>query len=381
MSPARDAEVIIVGAGPAGCATGIELAAAGVRVRVLDRARFPRDKTCGDAISNGAVAALDALGCGAALRAAPHALVRAADARFPDGTSIRRHYDSPGMIVPRLALDDALRRCREDSGVELEQNVKVRELLGEGGRVIGVSGSFGSLYAPLVIAADGYGSIAWPRLGRPAAQGASLAVSVRAYYSGVAYPDGAEVSEHCFLAEVPHGYAWVFPEVAGRANVGVYQRGDAFAKGRDDLVTLLDQFVASRPDRFASAQRQSEPKSWPLPLAVKPQRISAPGLLAIGDAGRFVDPLSGEGIWQALHTGRLAARVARQALEAGALTPALQLRYELECARSVRLPSAGKALVQQGITGLVSTGLYRNPLSQAALRWGYGGRLLEMTKR
>jgi geranylgeranyl reductase family protein len=381
MSPAQDAEVLIVGAGPAGCAAGIELARAGVHVRVLDRARFPRDKTCGDAISNGAVAALDALGCGAALRAAPHALVNAADARFPDATSIRRRYASPGMIVARWVLDDLLRRGLEASGAELTQDVKVRELVQDGARVVGVRGSFGTLHAPLVIAADGYGSVAWPLLGRPAAQGASLAVSIRAYYTEVAFPDGADVSEHCFLSEVPHGYGWVFPEVAGRANVGVYQRGDAFARGQDSLVDMLEQFVASRPDRFAGARRDSEAKSWPLPLAIKPQRICAPGLLAAGDAGRFVDPLTGEGIWQALHTGRLAAGIARQALAAGGLGAGLQLRYELECARSVRLPSAGKALVQQGITGLVASGLYRNPLSQAALRWGYGGRLLEMTKR
>ena len=97
-----ESQVLIVGAGPAGCSAGIVLARAGVDVTVIDRARFPRDKTCGDAVSNLAMGLIDQLGAGEDVRQAPHALVERGVAAFPDGTRIERRYDRPGYIVPRL---------------------------------------------------------------------------------------------------------------------------------------------------------------------------------------------------------------------------------------------------------------------------------------
>jgi len=370
-------QVVIVGAGPAGCAAGIVLARAGVDVAVFDRARFPRDKTCGDAISNDAVTLLEELGCGDGLLRTPHALVHAADARFPDGSFVRRQYQRPGMIVPRLALDDLMRRGLEASGARLLQECPVRELSEEGGRIDGVRGSELSWKADLVLAADGYGSLAWPKLGRPRVRSARLALSSRAYFEGVVYPDGAAVSEHCFIESLPNGYAWIFPAVEGLSNVGVYQRADRFV-GR--LGPLLDGFVASRPDRFAGARQIGPSKSWPLPLTGRPSRATLPSLLAVGDAAKLVDPLTGEGIWQALFSGMLAAETAISALRAGGLGRRLRLGYEWNLQRRLGLAGVPRAWVQQTMTMLVQTRLYHRSAVRRALRWGYGGGLLEITK-
>src|SRR5689334_3770386 len=102
-------DVLVIGAGPAGAAAAAVLAHSGVSVTLVDRARFPRDKTCGDAISNNGVLLLDAIGAGDAVRALPHALVRSGAALFPDGAHVARSYAQPGLIVPRLQLDDAIR--------------------------------------------------------------------------------------------------------------------------------------------------------------------------------------------------------------------------------------------------------------------------------
>ena len=117
--------VLVVGAGPAGCAAGIVLARAGIDVCVVDRASFPRDKTCGDALSNDTVATLDRLGLGPALAALPHAVVRRAAAVFPDGSEVTRDYDPPGLIVRRLHLDDLLRAELEHAGARLVQDTQV----------------------------------------------------------------------------------------------------------------------------------------------------------------------------------------------------------------------------------------------------------------
>jgi flavin-dependent dehydrogenase len=117
-----------------------------------------------------------------------------------------------------------------------------------------------------------------------------------------------------------------------------------------------------------------------LPIAPAPFPASAPGLLLVGDAGSFIDPLSGEGIWQALHTGMLAAEVARDAIRQGALTPELRARFEAECDRAIRRPSRAKLAVQDALRVFVGAKLYRVPPLRAALRLAYAARAFEMTK-
>ena len=114
-----------MGAGPAGCAAGIMLARAGIDVCVVDRAHFPRPKTCGDAVSNDGMVLVDELGANAFVNSGPHALVRRAAAVFPDRERIERDYDPPGYIVPRDHLDDCLRRALELSGARLVQGCNV----------------------------------------------------------------------------------------------------------------------------------------------------------------------------------------------------------------------------------------------------------------
>jgi digeranylgeranylglycerophospholipid reductase len=99
-----------------------------------------------------------------------------------------------------------------------------------------------------------------------------------------------------------------------------------------------------------------------------------------GDAGGFVDPLSGEGIWQALHTGMIAGEIAALALARGELTPALRAEYQRICTRDIGKPSRKKALVQDAMTLIVDRRLYRSRAVRALLGFGYRKRALEMTK-
>ena len=119
---------------------------------------------------------------------------------------------------------------------------------------------------------------------------------------------------------------------------------------------------------------------WSLPIAPRPIPVSAPGLLLAGDAGGFIDPLSGEGIWQALHTGILAGEVAADALQRGELNSTLQRRYQLACKRDIARPSRGKALIQRAMAIIVEKRLYRSSLVRGALTLGYRHNALEMTK-
>jgi menaquinone-9 beta-reductase len=375
-----ESDVLIVGAGPAGCAAGIELRRAGFQVVVLDAAHFPRDKVCGDAVSNEGMREIDALGAGSAVRSGPHALVQRAAAVFPDGTRITRSYDEPGYIVPRYHLDDSLRRALEDHGARLIQDCRVSELVKQDDRFVGAiaGGEFWS--AKLVIAADGYGSVGLRALGLAAPRGDKLAVSCTAYYRGVTFPEGADTSDHFFENELPYGYGWIFPAVNGVSNIGVYIRADAYAASGLKLNALLDGFRARHVDRLANAELLAKPRSWSLPLAPRSLPLSAAGLLLAGDAAGFVDPLSGEGIWQALYSGRAAGQVAASALRAGTLTASLQRQYQAACERAILRPSLRKAWVQSAMDFVMSRRWYRNALVLGALRWGYERKALEMTK-
>lgn len=373
-------DVLIVGAGPTGCAAGIVLARAGVDVCVLDRATFPRDKVCGDAVSNDGILLIEELGAGNLVEEAPHAIVRRAVAVFPDGTRIGRDYERPGYIVPRYTLDDCMRRALEASGARLIQGTRVSKLTREGDRITGAEGPSLRWSAKVVIAADGYGSVGLDALGLAGPKGRYLAVSSTAYYRGVEFPDGAETSDHYFDRELIYGYGWIFPAVEGVSNVGVYLRSDAYARTGKNLKQLLDDFVERYAARMKNAERVGKIRSWSLPIAPRPIPLTAPGLVLAGDAAGFIDPLSGEGIWQGLHTGMLAGKVAAEAVGSGGLTPALRKRYEQTCHKELARPSRAKEWVQRGMAVIVERQLYRSAIVRGALRWGYEHHALEMTK-
>jgi geranylgeranyl reductase family protein len=380
MNVEGNSEVLIIGAGPTGCAAGIVLRRAGIDVCVVDSALFPRDKVCGDAVSNAGMHELDMLGAAAAVRQGPHALVQRAAAVFPDGTRIERRYDAPGFIVPRRHLDDCLRRTLESHGARLVQDCKVSELLRQDGRVLGAIGPKLRWSAKLVIAADGYGSVGLKALGVAEPRGRHLAVAATAYYRGVSFPDGPDAADHYFEHELPYGYGWIFPAVDGVSNVGVYIRADAYANSGEKLAAMMAAFCARHATRFAAAQLVGKLRSWSLPLAPRPLPVTGPGLLLAGDAAGFIDPLSGEGIWQGLHSGMLVGETAASAIRAGELSPTLQRSYERSCKRAIAWPSRRKAWVQHAMEVIIKRRLYTNFAVRAALRWGYEHQALEMTK-
>ena len=373
-------DVLVIGAGPAGCAAGIAAARAGAQVCVIDRARFPRDKTCGDAISNLGMEVLTDLGAAADVLSGPHALVHEGHAVFPNGQRVKRRYAQPGYIVRRYDLDDALRRALERSGARLLQGQSASGLSLTADRVDGAYGPNLRWQAKIVIAADGHGSVALPHVAPHPPRGAHLALAATAYMRGVRFPQGPAVADHYFEHELPLGYGWVFPDVDGLSNIGVYQRVDVYRQGRTSLKTLLADFIARHPERFEGARIEGRERSWSLPIAEAPYPRTARGLVLVGDAGGFIDPLSGEGIWQALFTGTRAGEVAAQAARQGELSPALRNEFERSCKRRIGRTSQAKRVVQHMMREVVDRKLYRSRLLRGALQAGYGRGALQMTK-
>ncbi|HET7697416.1 MAG TPA: NAD(P)/FAD-dependent oxidoreductase [Vicinamibacterales bacterium] len=346
-------DVIVAGAGPAGSVAGAVLARGGARVLIVDRARFPRGKLCGDTINPGALAVLRRLGLTASFEqtALP---IDGMVVTGQHGVRVRCEYGSGarGLSLLRRDLDAALAAAAAQAGARIEEGVVVRgPLLGADGTVRGVviagrNGRDVRVPAPLVIAADGRrsrvalgaGLLRHPRRPRRWAIGA--------YFTGV-----AGLSRFGEMHVRPARYIGVAPLPSGDANVCLVVERDA---AHDDSASLLLEAVTRDPelrDRFDAA-RMIAPPAVLGPLAVDARGAGAPGLLLAGDAAGFIDPMTGDGLRFAVRGGELAATAALAALAGTAGAPHLTLARlrRREFAAKWRFNRTLRALVSRDLT-------------------------------
>jgi geranylgeranyl reductase family protein len=319
-------DVAVVGAGPAGCAAAITLARAGRDVTLVDRATFPRDKCCGDGLTTAALRLLEDLGLEPA--AVPSwTEVAAACVRSPSGRTVR--FPLPAgqgqyaAIAPRIELDAALVDQARAVGVKVHDGHRLTGARPDGDRMTLAIDGLGSVEARFAVGADGMWSPLRKALGLATPGYLGEWHAFRQYLTGVT---GA--ARHSlwvwFEADLLPGYAWSFPLPDGRVNVGFGVHRDGARLGREMAQVWSD--LLARP-HIASAlgprvRAEAPHKAWPIPARVDRAVLSdASGrALFVGDAACATDPLTGEGIGQALLTGRLAADAI---LAAGALQPDL----------------------------------------------------------
>ncbi|MGZ8379224.1 MAG: FAD-dependent monooxygenase [Gemmatirosa sp.] len=319
-------DVIVVGAGPAGALAAHRVARSGRRVLLLDRRRFPRDKTCGDALIPDAQACLARNGLLDRVRALAWEATRG-EVHSP--SRVRLDVDCPALTLPRRVLDATLAAAAVEAGASFGQAPvdDVRDL-GHAGVEIHVPGRAAPLVARVGILATGAHVGLLERTGLLERRRAS-AVAIRAYVRSTHHIDRLVIS---FDRSILPGYAWIFPvgaDPAGgwRYNVGcgvVLRDGDE-AGPQHALRAMLDRFLADFPPARAlvAAQLDREPARGALLRSgltgARPWGGGA--LLAAGEAIGATFPLTGEGIGKAMETGELAADASLAALEAGTCAP------------------------------------------------------------
>lgn len=322
-------DVIVVGAGPSGCAAAIELARQGCRVLQLERARRPQPKTCGDSLLPDALAALDALGLGEPVRRAGRAL-SSLEVTAPGGRSVRLAVSSVTLQRQQLhlLLQEEATRC----GVQAVTGEAVAPLM-EGARVVGVSvrserQPLSSLHAPLTILASGARSGTLRDFGVCLREAAS-AVGIRAYFRDLSgeFADSLHISydRHLFP-----GYGWVFPLPDGLFNIGCGWFLRDAAPSQTDLNRLLDYFLRTFPPARAVAGQDDMlgvPCSGLLRTGLAGASSHRAGLLVTGEAIGTTLPFTGEGVGMALETGLLAGQIAFDALRSGDFSEAFLARY------------------------------------------------------
>jgi geranylgeranyl reductase family protein len=304
-------DVAVIGAGPAGSVAALVLARAGARVALVDKASFPRDKACGDLVGPRGVQVLDDLGVG--LTGAQ----RVGDMRVvgPTGRSVRlpcrpgRTYPGHGVALPRLALDQTLRTAALDAG-SIARTARAGAPILDDGRLAGFELSDGTrLRADVVIGADGATSRVAAAAGLIDERRVLWGFALRSYVEASVDLPTIVLWEEARWRGFP-GYGWVFPGPGPRANlgVGVGVLGDRAAAGQaarslGAFVGVLNRFGLLDHDARLPAERLG---GW-LKMGMVGTTPARGRVLLAGDAAGLVNPLQGEGISEALASGRAAA--------------------------------------------------------------------------
>ena len=311
-------DVLIAGAGPAGSIAATVLARAGARVLVLDRARFPRPKLCGDTLNPGALAVLQRLGLGCAAAASiPLAgMIVTGD----DGTRVVGKYEGvSGRAISRSEFDAALTMAAAGAGARIEQGVLVQgpvidtsgdQPIVTGLKITGRQGKCLTIRARMVIAADGR----YSRVAR--ALGLSRAASwPRRWAMGAYFENVGGLTQFGEMHVRRTHYMGVAALAKGLTNACVVTPNLGGRHPADILMTTLTGDAQLR-ERFAGARMVTAPICLG-PLAIDASAAGARGLLLAGDAAGFVDPITGDGLRFAIRGAELAAREALDALENG----------------------------------------------------------------
>ncbi|MEX0663761.1 MAG: geranylgeranyl reductase family protein [Acidimicrobiia bacterium] len=333
-------DILVVGAGPAGAAAALTARARGLDVLVVDKASFPRDKTCGDGLTASALRRLEELGVDAP--ALPgYESVRETVLVSPSGRHV--HLPLPGVgdhsaVVPRAELDAALVQRVRACGVEVRESSALTAMQDHDDAMRAELGDGTTVDASFVIAADGHWSaVRRLRDARPHNDFGTWH-AVRQYFRGVDDRKQWVLFERDLLP----GYAWVFPLANGRANVGFGVLRDEGRSGKE-LAALWRDVIerpAVREVIGPTAEAEGRYRAWPIPTSYAPSRLTDGRVLYAGDAASVVDPMTGEGIAQALETGMLAIEALLYHREPGAVAARYQRAVDRSIGRDLRFSNA-----------------------------------------
>ncbi len=342
--------VCIVGAGPGGAATALKLSYMGISCVLIDKAGFPRDKICGDALSGKVTTLLNRLD--------PEILKRfngdpiqtdiwgvifvgpnEKAIELPLSPDYQKEPDAaPGYVSKRIDFDNFLIeevKRRENINLLLETEITAFEKTDNGYIVRDKSGHLEVDTKLLIIANGAYSSFS-RRIAGLEKDPKHYAGAVKAYFSGVKGLHQDNFIELHFVKEITPGYFWIFPLPNGETNVGVGMRTDILKKRNVNLRKTLDYLVHEHPkfkDRFSDAKQLSKTEGYGLPLGSKTRVISGDHYMLVGDAGHLIDPLTGEGIGNAFYSGFIAAEQAEKCLRAENYSARFMKAYDVRVKR------------------------------------------------
>lgn len=317
----KEIDVCIIGAGPGGATAALKLNQLGIPSLLIDKAVFPRDKICGDALSGKVVTILKRIdpkyveafdkfkkihvNCWGIKYISPNQY----ELDIPFNPKYNPATDTtPAYVSKRLDFDNFLvDQVKECPLVELQEGVAITEFekTKEGYIISDKSGSYQVKCKILLVANGAYSAFTRKEAGI-VKENLHYAGGIRAYYEGVDNLDKDNFIELHFLKEFLPGYLWIFPLPNGQANVGAGMLSEEIVKNKVKLKESMLDLLQNHPklkDRFKNAKLIGKIQGFGLPLGSKKRSISGDNYMLLGDAASLIDPFSGEGIGNALYCG------------------------------------------------------------------------------
>ena len=325
-------DIAIIGAGPAGAALSIFLAKKQIPHVIFDKAIFPRDKICGDGLSGKVVYYLkqmenDIL---AELNEKSEIAAPSWGVRFvaPNSKAVdipfylekKENNKPPGFITRRIDFDNMLiKRINPDyANLQLNAEVQSVEYVDEGVLLkIKKDNDEFTYYSKMVVGAEGDRSIVAKKMAGHTMQPEHYYAGLRVYYENVSGMHEQNFIELHFIKDLLPGYFWIFPLPNNQANVGLGILTNQIKKKNINLKKTLQKILNEHDgikNRFKNARPIDEVRGWGLPLGSSRKKLSGERFLLIGDAGSLIDPLTGEGIGNALQSAQVASKLIEKAI-------------------------------------------------------------------
>ncbi len=324
-------DVVIIGAGPSGSNAAISYKKLNpdLKIALVDKAIFPRDKSCGDAFGPGVISALKRFGNEHILEGEPE--VVSTTLFGPKNIGIQNYIpevknkeDSIVYVIPRLDLDNRILNLAKEEEVETFEGYRFSNFfINEDSVSVEIENEEKEKYildAKLLVGADGANSRVRKSLNLKQNSDWNKAIAIRAYIDS---PNYLEIfKERTLMFEINvsaiKGYAWAFPSKGNLLNIGIGVPLSVFKKEKMDIKNLLDEFVKTLESRGVIVENLRMEKSFMLPFASSRPKLAHNRVALIGDAGSMINPMSGEGIFYGMEAGFLLANETHQLINESA---------------------------------------------------------------
>ncbi len=312
-------DVVILGAGPAGTSCALKLAQSNLKVALIDKGVFPRDKICGDALSWDVYNQLSDLSNNLessfskmSTKAPTQGLRVITEEEDQFFIPFRYKGDVKEMhICKRIDFDHLLfEQVKDQKNIHIHENFTAKKVnVNQDG--VTIQGKERNINGKILVGADGAHSIVAKQLMNRKLERDHYSAGLRVYYENIKPIDEHASMEFYILNDLLPGYLWIFPLPNNTANVGLGVLSSIVTEKKLNLKEILQQAIDSNPalkDRFKNAIPSESIKGHGLTLGSKRRPISGERFLLLGDAASLIDPLSGEGIGNAIRSGRVAAK-------------------------------------------------------------------------